>query len=367
MTPRVLNVHTVPPRGDTSKWTAEAKAPTAERFDERGALVLMAAAERGAMPERFGLGVGLSVAGERVRGAQLIVDDDLEARDPRALAELVDWGADRPLVTSRAPLAVPVVTRTAFCHPKDGLLYARAYRGGDWLLTGDEGRSLGLLAERPPNGRQWPRSQGWFAGGVTLGLPGCGHYGTRTDAKGRQRWGWQALLHTPPLRAKALGDHGLLAQWARAGWGGRSPDGEPAGHWERGPDGVLRPFLGRLVDLIGPAFALDGKDTGDLGQHLAAWGLPAHVVPTSVFVSPESAENLLDAALSVHRLAVLLDDELARWLGGSVGLGELVSGGSLARLLWTRTGARPPISKFATPDDDALCAYAAGLHGGWCE
>ena len=50
----------------------------------------------------------------------------------------------------------------------------------------------------------------------------------------------------------------------------------------------------------------------------------------------------------------------------TVALRDLVSPGSLAVRLWRRSGTTPPLAKFASPDDAALCEYAAGLHGGWC-
>ncbi|MGH9917829.1 MAG: hypothetical protein ACRD6W_02990, partial [Nitrososphaerales archaeon] len=177
-------------------------------------------------------------------------------------------------------------------------------------------------------------------------------------------------LHTPPLRVKALGDHGLMAEYGRAGRGGMTPDGEPAGHWEKG-----RPFLGRIVDLVGPAFALDGLDTSDLSPHLAAFTLPALAGPAALPVTVQSADQLLALARAIHALAVALDEEAARWLvtredlrAGTavVGLRGLVSGGSLATRMWRRSGATPPLGKFATPDDAALDGYAASSHGGWC-
>jgi hypothetical protein len=143
-----------------------------------------------------------------------------------------------------------------------------------------------------------------------LGLTGCGEYTTWTDAKGRPRSGWRAELHTPPIRIKAMGDHGLRAEYGRAGRGGRTPKaGEPAGHWEDG-----KPFLGRIVDLVGPAFALDGEDTSSLAIHLKAFGVPACEVPAAVTVEPHSAEELLAVARAVHSLALALDKQVARWL-----------------------------------------------------
>ena len=366
MTARIVNVHCVPSRGDTSRFKAQRNQAVAERFSDHVGLVFVAAAERGVVPERWGLGLALEVVGPSVLGAQLIVADDLAERDVQAAEALARWAAGQAMATPNGTQSVEVVTRGEFCHPSEGLLIRRTYRGGGWLVTADEGRSLGLLAQ------WWAPARGWFKGGFLLGLAGCGEYTTWTDAKGRPRSGWRAELHTPPIRIKAMGDHGLRAEYGRAGRGGRTPKaGEPAGHWEDG-----RPFLGRIVDLIGPAFAFDGQDTSSLAPHLAAFGLPAFDVPAAIPLSPAGADQLLNLARAVHQLALALDDEAARWLvsdedrqdgRATVGLRELVSGGSLATRIWRRSGATPPLAKFSTPDDAALDAYAAGSHGGWCE
>lgn len=304
MTPRLVNVHTAPPRGDVSRFRAERTAPVAERFGERAAVVVVAAAERGAVPERFGLGVALLVVGPSLLGAQLVVTDDVRSRAPGTLDALAHWAGSEALPTPGGARPLRVVTLRELCHPSEGLLIRRTYRGGGWLVTADEGRSLGLLAE------WWAPARGRFNGGFSLGLPGCGKHTTWTDAKGRTCSGWRADLHTPPIRVKAMGDHGLWAEYVRAGRGGRTlKKGEPAGHWEDG-----KPFLGRIVDLIGPAFALDGQDTSNLGAHLNAFGLPACDVPAAVAVDPGSAAQLLHVARAVHSLALALDAEAARWL-----------------------------------------------------
>lgn len=364
MTARVVNVHAVPSRGDVSRFKPETRSPSAERLGDRIALVLVAAAERGIVPERWGLGLALLTLGSTVLDAWLVVADDLCDREPERLAALEGWAARQCVATPNGPAPLRLATRSTFCHPTEGPLLRHTYRGGAWLVTADEGRSLGLLAD------WWGPARGRFAGGFVLGLPGCGHYEVRTDARGRRRSGWRADLHTPPLRAKPLADHGLQVEWGRAGRGGRTLEGEPAGHWEKG-----KPYLGRVVDLIGPAVAIKGRDCSDLSVHLRACGLAGSDVPAAVTVTVESAERLVAVARSVHALALALDAEDARWLvteddlragRATVGLRDLYSGGSLARRLWSRSGATPPLAKFAVPDDDALDAYAACSHGGWC-
>ena len=364
MTARMVNVHSVPPRGDVSRFRAEKAPPIAERLGDRIALVFVAVAERGAVPERFGLGAAVLVLGATILGALLVVADDLGERDPTVFAELAGWAAGETTTTPNGDMPIQLITRSAFCHPTEGPLLRHTYRGGAWWVTADEGRSIGLLAD------WWGPARGHFKDGFLLGLPGCGRYGVRPDKKGRSRSGWQADLHTPPLRVKPLGDHGLRAEWGRAGWGGKTPKGEPAGHWEKD-----KPFLGRIVDQIGPAFALDGQDTGSLAAHLTVRDLSGSDVPAALPVTAESADQLLALVGAIRSLALALDAEAARWLvteedlregRATVGLRDLVSGGSLARRLWSRSGATPPLVKFATPDDAALDAYAPCSHGGWC-
>lgn len=300
MSIRPINLRAWPGRRSPSDRPAHAMARP-ERLSQRGALVLVAVAERHAVPERFGLGMGLSVLGPTVLQMCLLVADDLASRDDPCYGALGTWAKTTTYPTPRGRRHVALVTRSGFCDPDDGLLL-RAYTGGTFLLTADEGRSLGLLGEHTAPAR------GRFDGGFSFGLPGWGEVASWTDGSGRQRRGWRALAHRPVLRAKALGGHGLLAEWSRASRGGRLPNGAQAGHWERG-----RPFLGRIIDLVGPAFALDGIDTADLAEHLGAFGLPALAVPAALPVSPESAARLLRLARAIHGLALALDEEASRW------------------------------------------------------
>jgi hypothetical protein len=331
--------------------------------------VLVAAADRGAVPERWGLGVGLRILGRSLVTALLVVADELEAHDPAGLDHLRIWGASRRLRTPAGAKPVEVVTRSEFFDPDDGVFTTTAYTGGGWLITGDEGRTLGLSADH------WGPAQGQrFTDGFTLGFPGWGEIGEWVDQQGRTHRGWRANLHRPTARVKAIGSHGLLAEFNKAGRGGRTLDREPAGHWGRDHLGRFLPFRGRFADLVGPAFALDGIDTGDLSEHLDAFGLEPLDVPAAVIVDEWGADHLLGVALAVHRLAVALDAEAALWLTTAaeqrdgravVGIGHLVSPGSLATASLRRSGLTPPLRKFATPDDETLDLWAAAGHGGW--
>lgn len=364
MTVQRVNLHAWPGRGNVSNFTPSHGAPRAERFGERPAIVLVAAAERSRVPEAWGLGVALGVNGPTITRATLIVPDDL---DGERLDALKTWARGAALSTPSGRRRVKVMTRGVWCDPEGSGLIG-CYRGGKWLVTADEGRSLGLLADwsAPAVGRR-------FRGGFTLGLAGWGHYGTWTTKKGRRRSGWQAQLHEPTLRVRALGAHGLKAQFGRAGREGLTPAGDEAGHWE-GKRGDRKPFGGRIVDLIGAAHAFDGIDSSDLGEHVTAFGLPALDVPAAVPVIPEGAQELLDVALAMHQLALALDAEAARWLTTPEDVRDgaarltwrgVVSPGSVASRILDRT-ATPPLAKFTMPDDEDLDRWQAAAHGGWC-
>ncbi|MDA8313065.1 MAG: hypothetical protein M0Z46_21105 [Actinomycetota bacterium] len=360
MTAEPINLHAWPGRGDVARIAPSREAPRSERFGDRGGIVLVAAAERYRIPETWGLGIALAVNGPTIAGATLIVADDL---DQDRLDALRAWARSAAIATPSGRRQVKITTRTAWCDPEGSGLIG-CYRGGRWFVTGDGARSLGLLSA------WWGPALGRFRGGFSLGFPGWGEYATWTDRKGRKRSGWRPRLHEPPMRAKAIGAHGMAVEWARAGRRGLTPDGEPAGHWEGG-----RPFRGRIVDLIGPAHAFDGLDTGDLGDHLAAFGLPALDVPAAVPVTPEGADCLLDVARAVHGLTLTLDAEAARWLVTPDDLREgkarltlraIVSPGSVATAILDRSGVTPPLRKFGVPDDADLDRWQGGAHGGWC-
>jgi hypothetical protein len=244
-------------------------------------------------------------------------------------------------------------------------LFTRAYVGAWWVITADEGRTFGLLAD------YWaPARDAYCRGGFTLGLAGWGEITEWTDGKGRTRRGWRALLHRPVMRVNAAGPHAVIPRFAKAGWGGLTPDGKEAGRWERG-----LPYRGdRNVDLVGPAHGMDGYDTGDLAEHLAAFGLPALSVPAAVPVDPSGAEELLAVAVAVHQLAVALDRVGGLWLTSReeqldgrayLGLGNVISPGTIATAALRRAGITPPLVKFATPDDSALDRWRMAQHGGW--
>jgi hypothetical protein len=355
-----INLNTWPGRGGAATRQRLWRVPPADRLDEHNGLVLLAVAERSAVPERWGLGLALPILGPTVTAPpQLIIASDLHAHC-RRITKLERWANGQRIRTPLGWRSVEIVTRNAFLNPDAGTFTVRAYTGAGWCLTADEGRSLGLLADH------WaPAVDRFWRGGFALGLPRWGEIVERP--KGRE---WRPLLHRPVLRAKAVGPHALIARFGKAGRGGFTPNGKPAGRWERG-----RPFLGRLVDLIGPAHGFDGLDTADLGEHLAAFGLPPLNVPAAVTVDPAGAEELLAVAGAIHALAVALDRDAALWLTtpeeqrdgrAYLGIGNVVSPGTIAKATLRRAGNTPPLAKFAIPDDAALDRWRKAQHGGWC-
>ena len=172
MTIGPINLRAWPGRGDAGKARTPRQATAPQRLHRYGALVLVLVAERASVPERLGLGVALSVLGPAVVRTCLLVADDLEARDPGTFAALGSWAASVSYPTPRGLGHPEVLTRRAFCDPNDGLLL-RCYTGGSFLLTADEGRSLGLLAEHTAPARRH------FKGGFSMGLPGWGAVATR--------------------------------------------------------------------------------------------------------------------------------------------------------------------------------------------
>lgn len=110
-----------PGRGRRAEETAWGRPRAAERFTDYGYVVLVAAGERYAVPERWGLGVAFAGSGTAISTVQLIVADDLGEREPEALAALEAWAEATTVAGPLGALGVEVVTRGAFLHPSDGL------------------------------------------------------------------------------------------------------------------------------------------------------------------------------------------------------------------------------------------------------
>jgi hypothetical protein len=132
----------------------------------------------------------------------------------------------------------------------------------------------------------------------------------RSRADGTLREAWSSAPHAPMVRVKRLGVRGYSVAFAKC------PDynGEPAGKWVRDPaTGCLVPYRGRFVDVLVDACALDGLDTDDLAAHCEAFGLPPIEVPPAVAVDASGAHAVIAACEATWQLALILDEEAARW------------------------------------------------------
>jgi len=296
--------------------------------------------------------IGLDVIGPTCSGAKLAMPHDTDDAPVAALALWADTTAFGPLARS-----IEAVSHREFLDPDRGR-FTRAYKGAEWIVTADGGRTLGLLATH--SGRA---ADPFYRGGASLGIE---HWGRKLEdeaRRGRFRNEWEPRLHEPLIRVKPIGSQGLLAAFGPAGRKGRGPDGTPAGRWERDPTtGTNRPSKGHIVDLIGEAHAYGGLDTSELSEHLEAFGIPAIGVPLQTGVDPAAAQALLDVALAIHQLALAIDAEAAS-LG--LGFGQVYSPGGVAQHQWRATNLVPPLDRFANLDDAQLDRWSAAAHGGW--
>ena len=297
--------------------------------------------------------IGLDVIGPTCSGAILAMPDDADDATVAALALWADTTAFGPLARS-----IEAVSHREFLDPDRGR-FTKAYKGAEWIVTADGGRTLGLLATH--SGRA---ADPFYRDGASLGVE---HWGRKLDdeaRRGRVRNEWEQRLHEPVIRVKPIGSQGLLAAFGPAGRKGRGPDGTLVGRWERDPaTDTNRPSKGHIVDLLGQAHAYDGLDTSELADHLEAFDIPALVeVPLQTGVDPAAAQALLGVALAVHRLTLAVDAEAASW---GLGFGEVYSPGGVAQHKWRATRLVPPLERFANLDDAELDRWSAAAHGGW--
>jgi hypothetical protein len=163
---------------------------------------------------------------------------------------------------------------------------------------------------------------------------------------------------------KAAGAHGYVAQFDRAS------GGQLAG--KRNPDGTA--YRGRFLDVAQAAYVFDGVDSGELGDHLEAFGLDRLDLPAAVTPDAEGAGLMAGLVEAVRSLAIVLDEEASRWFTtsadrargyGRVDLGGLVSPAGLAAEIPRKAGAAPPLLKFRIPTDIELRCWIAAHSGGW--
>jgi hypothetical protein len=330
-----------------------------DRLGDRSGLVLVVAAERYATEECFGLGAFLSITGQSVHGAGLVVPDDLPEREAEALQA---WCASHSVNTPAGPRPWECLALSDLFDYRTGVFTRRVYCGAGWLVTADLGRTLGLVAEVPTAGTEWgvPRGNFW-RGGIKLHL--------RTWAEPDKREGRGGVLdpvspHRSALRVKTAGAHGYFAQFACA------PGGPSTG--KRNPDGTA--YRGRFLDVVQAAYVFDGVDSGDLGDHMEAFGFDRLDLPAAVTLDAEGAEQMAGLVEAVRSLALVLDEEASKWFTTSgdrargynrVDLGRLVSPAGLAAEIPRKAGVTPPLLKFSTPDDAALSRWMGAHRGGW--
>ncbi|MHB8671601.1 MAG: hypothetical protein ACYDAD_13765 [Acidimicrobiales bacterium] len=302
--------------------------------------------------------------GGMVLGGGIVFDDSLDDLRRRRLRR---WAKRHPIETATGPLHLRTLALSSF---NIEVLRHHPYGGRVTLVGVDLGRTLGLHSER-----HWPARKGGWADGWGLGLRGWGVW-VRSRRDGR--WRWRANTGFPlAIRVAAVGVHGTKAGFDRARQSqkyeaevraGVLPADRTAGmrgEWDRTPAGTRRPYSGRFVDVLSAAFALDGCDSGDLDDHLVAWGLKPVGAPFAVSVDSEGAEVITRLVNAIHALTMVVDDEAARWVGG-LDLRWLSSPGTTASQVLGRMGVEAPLAKFHLPDAE-LAAWTAALHGGWVE
>ncbi|MGH9293782.1 MAG: hypothetical protein ACRD0B_00485 [Acidimicrobiales bacterium] len=329
------------------------------RLHARSGLVLAVAAERGARDadgrpeERFGLGGFLAYSGHSLTGAGLVIPDDrpevAEALGPRCAGRMVD--------TPVGPRPWRFLRLSEFFHYRTGLFTQRIYLGAGWLVVADLGRTLGLCAEA------WvPAQHRFWREGFTLHVPTWSR--VTIDDAGKERR--KNVGHRPPVRVKPVAAHGYMAAFASAG----------AGYGKRNPDGSA--YQGRFLDVVQLGDVLDGADSGELSDHLEAFGFERLDAPAAVALDAVGAETMAGCVDAIWHLAHRLDDEAALWLTSShdrrlgqarLDLGAAYSAGTLASEIVRRSGVRSPLVKFKTPNDGDLDSWTAAHRGGWlsCE
>ena len=329
------------------------------RLAERPGIVLHAAAETGAVPERFGTGAALVVLGRSVLDGCLFVPDHLPQTAPSQLARLRRWAEQHPLATTTGPRPWHVATSSEFFDPfarvekepaKPWAFQPTAYEGGGFVIGADLGRSFGLVAEHVvlPRGRHSGAWQVW--------LPGWGVLGRGSSVRRRSP-------HRPCLYLRAR----------RAGWQvsfgpcGTDRYGKPAG--KRDHDGS--PFEGLFVDLLSLAYAFDADRGATFAEHCEDFGMQEADLPVALAVDERGAEEVTTAVGALHRLALRLDEEAASWFPGKgrtgrAGIARTTSPGAIANELLSSCGTVAPLAKFDLSQEE-LERWSEASHGGWCE
>lgn len=331
------------------------RAPVHHRLEQVGGrlcLTYHALPERGARPERLGLGAFIVSSGSLVLDGGLVYDDGLVDRSPASLADLGEWAASHPVQTATSRRERRLVSLSEFNRR---VFAKRVYSGKGYFMGTGIGRVLALGADHFGAARL----DGW-ADGFTLGLRGLG---VVTHKRGRTEWvrsTGQALLY-----AQGVSAHGTRVGFGRPrrSFAEDGKDAERRGVWVPNGTGKLTHYTGRFVDLLGASHGLAGVDSADLADHLLAWGLSPVDLPLAVDVDVEGAEIVTAVVEALRQLAVELAKEARQWAAG-LDLRTVYSPGSVAAAVLTQMGTKAPLAQFEVGDAE-LQAWTAALHGGW--
>jgi len=267
------------------------------RLKDRMGLYMVALPESGAVPERVGLGTWMLTLGRVPLSAGLFHDDQLEARDPNRLLSCREWCEAFTIDTPIGPLGLSCTSLSEF---NTGPFLRHGYYGRCAVVGADLGRTLGLMAD------WWgPAKRPEFRGGWSLGLRG---WGVVSEREGRQRW--SASYGRPWLFVQAVGSYGTRAAF---GWPRKNPEGKRRGVWVTNANGNLSSFRGHFLDVVGSAFTFDGVESSELEDHLGAWNIDPVDATSAICVDPEGCERAIAIVQAVHRLAMAVDSEAARW------------------------------------------------------
>jgi hypothetical protein len=241
--------------------------------------VVTAAAEAGRVPERFGLGAFLEIAGPSIVRAGIIVPDQID-HDAAALEAITAWGCSNSVSSPKGRLPWETVTLGSFFDPRSGLFARRAYNGAGWCIGADLGRTFGLCAEHWL-GRNEPHSDGF-----EVWLPGWG--------KEHERGRWKrASPHRPALRVAS----------ERVGW--RIEFGPCAKGNGKRVDGMV--WRGAFLDVLSVAYALDADRSASFAEHGANLGLALAELPLAVTVDADGAAAVARAVSDIHDMVLTLD------------------------------------------------------------
>jgi hypothetical protein len=241
-------------------------------------VVLAAAADLGATPERFGVGACLIVVGPSILDAVIIVPDGL---DEDARSHMEQWARRHRVRTPGGRRRWRLMPPEEFFDPRTGPFIQTAYSGAGWCIGADLGRVFGLTAEHIVE------RTGHNQGSWEIYLPGWGVPHERNRIK-------RSLPHRPPLRITPR----------RSGW---QVDFGPC---ERGfgkyVDG--HQWRGAFVDVLSLAYALDADRGASFSEHRESAGLDPFELPITVEPGAAGAARMAATVQAVHELALVLGE-----------------------------------------------------------